>query len=448
MGNPLYYILFSLIFGFFLEHSLLLIIFPLCFIVYSFFCRRLLISLSIALALLSGYLLSFDINPPILENGNYELEMDVRRSLRYDYIVSAHGMKILLKTDYSLFEGDKVYGLFKVKKIEGVRDYEKYLIESGIFHSAAPVEIDSVKSVMGIERIRTLLINKVKTLYPQEEISGFINSLLWGYRKDLNAALKKGFLHSGVIHLIAISGQHTTVIFSLIMALLFPLPVLKKIKMIFAGLIIIFYGYLTYLNPPVMRAVVFIIIIIIGSLSAREADNENMLMVVMMLMLVFNKSNFTDEGFMLSFIAVYGLLLTPKLCYSKRPVVMLIASSIIILLLTFPFMMFRFKYISIGSPVFTFLLLPLFNLMLPLSLISLAIPFSFISSAVNLLFQVTEKIVFFSENLPLFFNISIDATAFIFLFSTILLALNKKFKLSAVSSAFLFLYSLFRFSCL
>lgn len=448
MGNPLYYILFSLLSGFFLKHSLLLIAIPLSFILFFAFRRRLAVSLCAALALLSGYFLSFE-HPLLLpHDGEYLLEAKVKRSLRYDYIAEGGGLNLLLKSDYSFFEGDVIYGKFSVKRIEGKNDYEKYLLESGIFLSAKIEETDSVKSAAGVDRLRTILINRVNAIYGDEKVSGFINSLLWGYRKDLNPKLKQGFLHSGVIHLIAISGQHTTVIFGLIMALLFPLPLPRKVKMILSGGVILFYGWLTYLNPPVMRAVIFIFIVITGQLFSRDADNENMLLISMIMMLVFNSSNFNDEGFMLSFIAVYGLFITPKVAASRRTVLRILASSAVILLLTLPYMMLRFKYVSIGSPFFTLILLPLFNFMLPISLLSLIPFFSVLSYPVKAAFFLTERAVGFSENLPLFFNVSIDGIAFVLLFSAVILTLNRKTKEGAAASLLLFIYSLLKISCL
>jgi len=257
----------------------------------------------------------------------------------------------------------------------------------------------------------------------------------------LNSDLKKGFLHSGVIHLIAISGQHTTVIFALIMLILFPLPLFRKIKMLLGLLIIIFYGFLTYLNPPVMRAVLFISIIIIGQILSRDTNNENMLIISMIIMLILNIGNFLDEGFMLSFIAVYGLFITPKIVQSKNFIIKTIVASLIILLLTLPFMMFRFKYVSVGSPLFTIILLPFFNTLLPLALLSIIPGLSFLRIFVNALFFIIEKVILYSEKLPLFFNLSIDYIIFMFLFGIVFLLLNKQFKLSALLSALFFIYS-------
>lgn len=444
MGNPLYYILFSLISGFFIKTALSSVLIPLIFISLLIFKKRFIIALSVALAVLAGFILSMQTDRVNIPENDYVTDMRVERALRYDYIAGTGNAKMLLRTRVSLFEGDRIYGSFRIKKIKSNTDYEKYLLESGIGYTASPIIIDSVKSTRGVERIRTILINRVKTLYTDDKINGFINSLLWGYRKDLNSDLKKGFLHSGVIHLIAISGQHTTVIFALIMVFLFPFPLPKRIKMLIGMSLIIFYGFLTYLNPPVMRAVLFISIIIFGQMFSRDADNENMLIISMIVMLVLNRRNFYDEGFILSFIAVYGLFMTSRIFSPKHSIYKIFASSMLILLLTFPFMMFRFKYVSIGSPFFTLLLLPFFNLILPLSLLSLIPILSFLCLPVRILYFFIERIILFSEKLPLFFNLNIDAFLFVFLFGIIILTLNKQFKFSAILSFALLIYQAVR----
>jgi hypothetical protein len=107
-------------------------------------------------------------------------------------------------------------------------------------------------------------------------------------------------------------------------------------------------------------------------------------------------------------------------------------------------MMFRFKYVSIGSPFFTLLLLPFFNLILPLSLLSLIPILSFLCLPVRILYFFIERIILFSEKLPLFFNLNIDAFLFAFLFGIIILTLNKQFKFSAILSFALLIYQAVR----
>lgn len=435
--------IFSLYFGYFFNsnRSLIIPLFILTF--YNLFRKKFLLSLSLLIVFLSGYILSLKENVD-LDKGLYELEMSVNRSFKYGYLVDNYGVKIFLNTDLHFLEGDKIYGKFRIEKIDFKNDHEKFLETYDVFFKSSILQIDSVKSEKSIGRLRTILVNRVKEEYSDTKISGFINSIIFGYRKDLDPELKKDFINSGVIHLLAISGQHVLIIYSFLFFLFYFLPINKRLKVLLSIFILICYSFLTYNNPPVVRSVIFITIFLVGELVEKKVDRENLIFLTFIFMLVFNNSNFKDNGFILSFLAVYGIYISNELINVKNGVIKILLTSVVVLIVTMPYMMFQFKYISVGSPIFTTILYLPFSFFIPLSLLSLLPVFDFLKYPVICIFKFIELVVSISEKMYLMYEFQIDLFIFIFLELSLITLFFKKYKISFVFSSIIFLYVIFK----
>lgn len=419
------------------------LIFPLILIsIFPLIKKRFLFFLSLFIIFVSGYILSLK-SEPVLTEGNYEFDLSVKRSLKNDYIVSKDNLNFLLKTDLDFLEGDRIYGIFKVEKLDFENDYEKYLENYDVFYRLKILKVDSVRSLKTVNRFRAILVNRVKEKYDDQKISGFINSILLGYRKDLDTSLKKDFINSGVIHLIAISGQHVLIIYSFLFLVFYFIPIKKRAKVLVSIMILFFYSFLTYNNPPVVRSVIFITIFLIGEFTGRRVDRESLIFLTFLFMLIFNKSNFKDNGFILSFLAVYGIYISTQNFQIKSGFLKLFLTSITVLIITIPYMMFQFKYISVGSPFFTFILYLPFSILIPMSILSIIPFFGFFTYPVNYIFKFIENVVGFSERLYLMYNFQIDLILFVFLETIVILIFYKKFKFSFVFSTIIFFYVIY-----
>ncbi len=431
--------IFSIYFGYFYNINGYLI-FPLSILIfYTLLKKKFLLSLSILIVFLSGYILSLK-EKIELKEGFYELELSVKKGFKYGYLTKSDRIKIFLNTDLIFLEGDRIYGKFKIEKIDFKKDHEKFLENYDVFFKSTILHIDSVNSENSIDRLRTIFVNRVRERYPEEKISGFINSIIIGYRKDLDSKLKRDFINSGVIHLLAISGQHVLIIYSSLFFLLYFFPIKKKLKVMLSILILIFYSFLTYNNPPVVRSVVFITIFLLGELLERRVDKESLIFLTLIFMLVFNDSNFKDNGFILSFLGVYGIYISNEVLNLKGGLFKIFLISVVVLILTMPYMMYQFKYVSVGSPVFTTVLYLPFSFFIPLSLLSLLPLFGFLQYPVVYIFKFIEKVVTFSEKMYLMYEFQIDLFIFIFFELSLITLFYKKYKISFVFSSIIFIY--------
>ncbi|MEX2287532.1 MAG: DNA internalization-related competence protein ComEC/Rec2 [Planctomycetaceae bacterium] len=133
-------------------------------------------------------------------------------------------------------------------------------------------------------------------------------ALLLGDRTQVDDEIRDAFVHSGTMHIMAISGINVAILAGLLwMACrLFNLSVLQTSAVL--GATVIGYAFLTGGNPPVVRATVWIAIVIAGRMSRREAIDENSLAIAAIVILGWNPSNLFDAGSQLSFIAAAAIM--------------------------------------------------------------------------------------------------------------------------------------------
>ncbi len=362
----------------------------------------------------------------------------IKRTLKYDYIVSNNYSDFLLKTEYNFFEGDRLYGNFSIKKIEDNNSYTDYLHSKNIFYKVHIITLDSVNHLNNISRFRTILINKNKKNF-SKSTAGFINSILFGYKKDINYALKNGFVKAGAIHFLAISGLHTGIIFSFIMLLLFFIPVNIKYKLFIADIILIFYAYLTYLNPPVVRAVIFIIFINISYIIGKEVKWINFVFILAIFLLLFNPFYVYDNGFILSFASIIIISFVNRI-KNINFLLKIILISFFITLNISPFLLYKFNYISLLSPISTLLLMPVFILIIPISIISLIWDNNLIIFIIEKLYFIIKWVINYIEKIPLYFKFHIDMYLFIFLTLYLIFIQLKKYKIAFIVSLIIIVY--------
>lgn len=403
----------------------------------ALFYKRRILSIALALAMLSGALLSY--HPPDLKEGLYDGGMRIEKAMKYDYEASMYNMKFLLKGNYRFLEGDRVYGSFRISRNDKDTGFYEYLRQQGMNNIAVIERIDSVRSEAGIQRLRTILNNRIKRLY-KEDTAGFLNSILLGMRSDMPERLKKGFLHSGAMHFLAISGLHTGIIYAFIMALLFFVPLSRYVKLIIVIPFMIFYALLTYMNPPVVRAVMFIIIFTAGIFLRKDTETDNIIMLCAMLMLILNPLNIQSISFQLSFLAVYAVM---KGYRTKNRLISILLPSATVMIVTGPVIMNKFNYISFLSPVSTVILLPLIAGMMVLGIISLLPLLGFVSIAVELIYSLTGTLTDLSQSISLFFEAETSLPETMLLCAAGLFLVNRKYRAGVVMFALALITVLF-----
>ena len=136
-------------------------------------------------------------------------------------------------------------------------------------------------------------------------------ALLLGDRSGLGRGVIAAFRRSGASHILALSGLHLGIVYSLILALWAPfggLRAAKRVRSIVSIGLCGFYTVMTGAGPSVVRAFIFIVFNEAAALSGRERPARKILSGALLVQLALSPGSIASVGFQLSYLAVTGII--------------------------------------------------------------------------------------------------------------------------------------------
>jgi len=169
-----------------------------------------------------------------------------------------------------------------------------------------------------IKNIRVSLQSRLSMLVLPES-SRIAESLLLGYRKSVDNALKEKFRNTGVIHILVISGLHISFIVG-ILYIIGSLVRLKRNHLIYFILFgITFYATIVGWRTPITRAVIMASVLLIAVISERKSVALNSLGIAALIILLIKPDELFQPGFQLSFLIVASILFFTNKYLDKLP---------------------------------------------------------------------------------------------------------------------------------
>ena len=238
-------------------------------------------------------------------------------------------------------------------------------------------------------RLNGFLTGIVDDIFPADT-APFMKSLMFGDKADLykEEELSLAMKHSGIMHIVAVSGLHVAFLVGLIQLLMGigPRSSLLCIALVWC------FVFVTGAPPSAIRAGIMQTLLLLAPLLRRENDSVTSLSAALALILLFNPYAAKNVGLQLSFAAMAGIVflgerIRNQLLKRERKgslrrfleyPVDVIASSIAVMVFTVPLMALHFGYIS--------LLAPLTNVLIMWA-VTLCFGGGFAASAVSILFM-------------------------------------------------------------
>jgi competence protein ComEC len=293
--------------------------------------------------------------------------------------------KVLVRTSKDfLFEfGDeiKISGKLKIPKENGLFSFRGYLAKDEILGILYFPKIEKVSSKnfenfweKFLDKILTLkrkIKEKIEASFPFPENSLLI-AFLFGEESKVPKEILEKLNLSGLRHLIAVSGQHITVLVSLFLFLFLAFGLWRQ-QAIFLSIIFSFlFLILVNFQASATRAVLMGFVFLTGQIFGRVTSGLRILTLILAIMLFLNPLSLRyDISFQLSFLAMLGILtlyepfyhffkFLPK-AFQIREIFSLTLSAQFFVL---PLTLYHFGYLSLFSLLSNLLVCPFFPLLL------------------------------------------------------------------------------------
>lgn len=239
------------------------------------------------------------------------------------YIVRVSGEKlpysVVVSTDMPYLEiGQKLTGEIRFLPWEDAEDgfdEERYYLAKGVVSAAEDVSL----------RENGICENPLRGLftrwnrYLSAKISAHVRNdglplaMLLGNRSELDASVKRDFRRLGILHLLAVSGTHFTMLSSAADRFLIRLRFRPVSRYRILALLTVLYMFLTGMTASVRRAGIMFLFAILCRRLERKVRYFSSLNIACGLILLFDPFAVLDMGLHLSYLAVCGCILAIRI---------------------------------------------------------------------------------------------------------------------------------------
>ncbi len=202
----------------------------------------------------------------------------------------------------------------------GEFDYKGFLERKNLFHAAyaepkslwhvaKPVTAWSL-SRSGIA-IREYVVKTLREAGLSQEAFSICTALLVGYDDEINSGVMQSFSHSGTLHILSVSGMHTGILYMVLMLLcrlIDPHNRYPRLRCAGVMAVMLLFAAITGFSPSVLRAALMLVLVLLGKTFRRNGNPYNTLLFSAFLLLLYNPFLLADVGFLLSYLAVGGIM--------------------------------------------------------------------------------------------------------------------------------------------
>ncbi len=268
------------------------------------------------------------------------------------------GKTLYIYTDVPLKAGDGVY-------------VEATLREANITSKGNGIDYNAFGSVYKSDKIHPKgfkyeLLEMRKgvsdTIYRNfsNESSGFYNAIITGDRSGIDDNLNGSFARSGLSHILAISGQHFSILVYSIYSILMLTIQRKKLSSGICIILAVFYTLLVGATPPILRACIMCCAVFAANIAGIYLDSITVLCGALAGIVMVSPYATASVGLQLSFLATLGILTLSEITKRKKKSIIrskLIALIVTPALITFaanlfclPVLLCSFDFVSIIAP--------------------------------------------------------------------------------------------------
>jgi len=307
----------------------------------------------------------------------------------------------------------------------GEFDYQRFLSYRQIYHQhylragdvlAMGNEPPSVLMKTALE-IREWADHTLKKFIPGDREQNIATALVLGVTDGLDDELLQAYANTGLMHVLAVSGLHISIIYWIILLICRPLNKFSWSPWLVAAISIFTlwtYAFITGLSPSVLRAVTMFSFFALAKPWNKSTNIYNTLAVSAFCLLVYDPYLVMSVGFQLSYLAVLGIVyLQPALYRLWEPehrwrdeVWKITSVSIAAQLSTFALGLFYFHQFPVYFLISNLLVIPGSLGVLVVGLVVLAVSFftplaAGLGTLLSWFIKIINGFVFLVEEFPL-----------------------------------------------
>lgn len=214
-------------------------------------------------------------------------------------------------------------------------------------------------------RVRRKFVEAFDRMLPEDE-AYIMKRMILGGAYDEGKEIKALYQKGGLLHILAISGLHISLIGA---GMFIILKWLLGGKWGYVGTLIglSFYGIFAGLSASTFRAILMFALLFLGQVIGRKMDSITTLSFAALILLLINPLRIFDVGFQLSFGAVTSLMMITPLARRLRGpkwIMSYLLASVSVFLGTWPIVAYYFYGLSLGGVLLNVIIVPLVPLLL------------------------------------------------------------------------------------
>lgn len=349
--------------------------------------------------------------------GTYPIERAVILYLQQDSVVTRlkSGDELLISARISPPLNNRNFDEF---------DYARFLMRKGIsgtgyVASGKWTKQDGMNN-LDLKSIASSCRRRMISLYQKLGFSGdelaVLSALTIGDKTELSDSVRESYSVAGASHILALSGLHIGLLYTLLFFILKPIARRGNIGRAIRSVLLILlwaFAFFTGLSPSVVRSVSMFSFLAMADMVGRQPLSLNTLAAAAWLMLFCNPAWLFDVGFQLSFLAVASILLIQKPIYHLitvkgrigKYIWGLMSVSVAAQIGTAPLVMFYFSRFSVHFLLTNLVVIPFITIILYAAVIMLLLtPLSWlqivVAEGVKKLLEGLNFFVRWVEQLP------------------------------------------------
>jgi len=229
-----------------------------------------------------------------------------------------YAVQFYMNDDVSLSPGDRVEGNFTLRYTGGGAEAPTYHKGDGIFLLCYPKGGQNINPQTEVPNrylpavLRQKILASLEVFFP-EDTAPFVKALLLGDTEDLSYETKYAMKTAGVYHIVAVSGMHVSILFSLVYLLCLKR---KWLTAVIGIPVLVLFAVVTGCSPSVVRACIMQILVILALLLNQEYDPPTALSAAVLVILASNPLSITSISLQLSAGCMVGIFLFSQRIHS------------------------------------------------------------------------------------------------------------------------------------